>query len=418
MKRIFISIFIMIVFCFNNKNVVAQEHLKKDFQQLRKTDSRISLFTDSFKHLKPNQQNRSIVDECRADSSDYVFFITGDTSRTYYTYDLSGNLTEEKIYDWENDAWVGSYAYFYKYENNLKVAESYQSWDFDKEDWQPSSNIIFTYDGDKLISELYQTYQDENWISYHRNLYNYEDGRVVSGVYQNLDSDSNWYDSEKIKYSYNEDHLVKEEYSKWYEDSSKWIIDTRFVWSYGLDTATLVSNVIKEFHYWDVYAEMWIKSERWEEYFDQDGRLLNLTYSGTWDEISDTWAPTAYVDYIYNGSRLMLEVSKAWDDMYEEWYDFDETKYYYSCTPTAVNNVSKQQLSIYPNPSSGQFSLNTDLYQNGIVEIYSITGQRIISLIVPSLEQVQLDISSQPNGLYIVKVQSGKDIWIERVVKD
>ncbi|MCZ2394402.1 MAG: T9SS type A sorting domain-containing protein [Chitinophagales bacterium] len=407
----------MIAFSFNNKNVVALEHLKKDFQQLRKTDSRVSFTSDSFKHLKPNQQNRSIVDECHADSSDNVFFITEDTSRTYYTYDLSGNLTEEKVYDWENGAWIGNYAYFYKYVNNLKVAESYQKWDNDKEDWLPLNNIIFTYEGDKLISELYQGYQGEKW-SYRRNLYEYEDGRVVSGVYQYLGGDSIWYDDEKVKYSYNEDQLVEEDHFKWYEDSLKWIIERRFVLTYGLDTATLVSNVIKEFHYWDIYTEMWIKMARWEEYFDQDGRLLNSIYSGTWDEISDTWAPTGFVEYIYNGSRLMLAVSKTWDDMYEEWTDFDETKYYYSCTPTAVNDVNKQQLSIYPNPSSGHFSLNTDLYQNGIVEIYSITGQRIISLIVPSLEQVQLDISSQPNGLYIVKVQSGKDIWIERVVKD
>ncbi|MCO5231366.1 MAG: T9SS type A sorting domain-containing protein [Chitinophagales bacterium] len=418
MRRIFIDIFIMLVLCFSNKNVVAQENLKRDFHQVRKENSRVLFSTDSFKQFKSNQQNKSIVDECRADSSDYIFLSLEDTSRTYYTYDLSGNLTEEKVYNWEDNAWVGSYAYFYKYENGKKVAESYQSWDWDTGDWLPSQNLIYTYDGDKLISELYLRYEDEGWESYRRNLYNYEDDRVVSGVYQYLDSDSNWYDDEKLTYFYDDEKLQREEFSRWYEDSSKWVTDSRFVWSYGLDTATQVSYVIIELHHWDVFAEIWFKQERLEEYFDKYGKVLNSLYSGTWEEESDTWIPTVLTEYSYDGSQLMLMYSKSWDEMSEEWLDFDETKYFYHCVPTLVNDVNKQKFSIYPNPTSGQFLLSTDLYQNGIVEIYSIAGQRVFSKIVPSLELVQLDISSQPKGLYIVKIQSGKDVWVEGIVRD
>jgi 1,4-alpha-glucan branching enzyme len=61
---------------------------------------------------------------------------------------------------------------------------------------------------------------------------------------------------------------------------------------------------------------------------------------------------------------------------------------------------SISNLSIYPNPSSGTFSIN---YLVTNVEIYSITGQLVKSFDSIPSENYQFDINDLTNGVYLVK---------------
>ncbi|HTB31820.1 MAG TPA: T9SS type A sorting domain-containing protein, partial [Bacteroidia bacterium] len=68
------------------------------------------------------------------------------------------------------------------------------------------------------------------------------------------------------------------------------------------------------------------------------------------------------------------------------------------------NLLSTEAVNIYPNPSKGQFTISG--LENGmIVDIYDYTGRKISSM-VSSETILQLDLSGQSNGIYLVRILS------------
>ncbi len=71
-------------------------------------------------------------------------------------------------------------------------------------------------------------------------------------------------------------------------------------------------------------------------------------------------------------------------------------------------NVDLPSLSIFPNPSSGKFTIQlSGVSGKSSVEIYNVMGQRVT---IATLKQVQgdykIDLTSQPNGIYLYRVIS------------
>jgi hypothetical protein len=64
---------------------------------------------------------------------------------------------------------------------------------------------------------------------------------------------------------------------------------------------------------------------------------------------------------------------------------------------------SPNTVCVYPNPSTGQFSIEAGKFANSSVEIYSITGNLLLSSKLDSQGYSQLDLSSFGEGIYLVK---------------
>lgn len=76
------------------------------------------------------------------------------------------------------------------------------------------------------------------------------------------------------------------------------------------------------------------------------------------------------------------------------------------------------QLGISPNPSHGVFTLTSDIQQGGEVNVYTITGANVFASKAASLSRTTIDISQQPSGVYIVKANNRKGVWMQRVIKE
>lgn len=83
---------------------------------------------------------------------------------------------------------------------------------------------------------------------------------------------------------------------------------------------------------------------------------------------------------------------------------------------SGINKNQLSKLSISPNPSSGKFTLTSDIPQSGVIEVYSITGARVETRNCVSLQQITVDISQQPKGVYLVKVYNAESVWAQRVI--
>ncbi len=76
----------------------------------------------------------------------------------------------------------------------------------------------------------------------------------------------------------------------------------------------------------------------------------------------------------------------------------------------ALDQLSKINANIYPNPTDGLFNLEIEGQWN--VQIYSITGE----LILEQNNDYQFDLSNANNGLYFVKVTNNQGSFISRLI--
>ena len=85
-----------------------------------------------------------------------------------------------------------------------------------------------------------------------------------------------------------------------------------------------------------------------------------------------------------------------------------------SCAGLSVNDFDLFDLSIYPNPVNGDYvTIQSSVSGGKNIEVYDITGKRLINTILSS---DKLDISSVSSGVYLVKVTIQGQIKVSKLI--
>jgi hypothetical protein len=83
----------------------------------------------------------------------------------------------------------------------------------------------------------------------------------------------------------------------------------------------------------------------------------------------------------------------------------------------SVDETNKETgVSIYPNPSTGIFTIKLEDEKNSTIEVYNIIGEKIFSLKTQN-ESTLIDLTDQPRGMYILKIIGSKQSFNERIIK-
>lgn len=83
-----------------------------------------------------------------------------------------------------------------------------------------------------------------------------------------------------------------------------------------------------------------------------------------------------------------------------------------------LENTFGDKFVVYPNPTSGNFSIDLGaIYENSQISIIDITGKLIDSKIMTQSQIINLSIE-EPDGIYIVSIQSGDKKAVVRVIKE
>ncbi len=88
----------------------------------------------------------------------------------------------------------------------------------------------------------------------------------------------------------------------------------------------------------------------------------------------------------------------------------------FSQSPEKIINNAPPQINIMPNPSFGIFTLQLTENTTGEIFIYNELGQVIYRATNQPINQSAIDLSSQPKGIYFLKVQSEEGVFMEKVV--
>lgn len=79
-----------------------------------------------------------------------------------------------------------------------------------------------------------------------------------------------------------------------------------------------------------------------------------------------------------------------------------------------VKSVNSATLTFYPNPATNYINLK-DIESSSIVKLYNITGQNVLTTTV---QNGRIDISNLNNGLYVIKVENGKNTFVSKMIKE
>lgn len=101
----------------------------------------------------------------------------------------------------------------------------------------------------------------------------------------------------------------------------------------------------------------------------------------------------------------------------ENEYGCIDTSACFNINSVGVDDINNVEVTIYPNPSNGLFSINTNaMLENSTVEVLTSLGQMVSSNIF-SGDNIMINIANYPSGIYFVKIQSGKNVHVEKIIK-
>ena len=84
----------------------------------------------------------------------------------------------------------------------------------------------------------------------------------------------------------------------------------------------------------------------------------------------------------------------------------------------SVGDTVLDDISIYPNPSNGIFTIKRSSNKDLSISVYDITGKRILTKNNVQDSLINLDLSTAENGIYFVNIKSENHSVIKKIIKN
>jgi hypothetical protein len=89
-------------------------------------------------------------------------------------------------------------------------------------------------------------------------------------------------------------------------------------------------------------------------------------------------------------------------------------------TLTLANSTAGQHFKVFPNPTSGSFTIELNemtSFLQATVEIYAMRGEKVITAEMRGEQTDEFSLSERPSGLYFIRVVNGDRIMTGKIIK-
>jgi hypothetical protein len=327
-----------------------------------------------------------------------------------YTYDDNGNLILCIRDIWDNDIsqWIGERKWEYEYDaqGRQTLYISYV-WNNDINQWIRNWKYEREYDvqGYEIIVASYHWESDLNdWLSQSRNEYQWEyqfDGnqRITQAIAVS-------YYGYFIKYEYAYDaqgNQIMRTYYTW-ENDGFWESKIKDEWTYDMQKNITMHN----WYSWNNELNVWVKRSIYEYTHD-------LSYHKADVIGADITNFTDMDGFNTLDENIVLEIKESYrENITSDWSEPRIYTFHYSEITTSITTHPQHNISIYPNPTSGELRIENGELRMASVEVFDIMGRKQYAEIRESNGGVLLNISHLPPGIYLVKAAGS--VW--KVVKN
>ena len=97
--------------------------------------------------------------------------------------------------------------------------------------------------------------------------------------------------------------------------------------------------------------------------------------------------------------------------------DKDGSYTYSNIIAVKVGSDGNIPFVVSPNPASKQLVVRYDAANNSIISIYTLTGQKVLSVPTYGQSKTTIDVSHLSNGTYIIQYKSDTENLINKFIK-
>ncbi len=339
-------------------------------------------------------------------------------------YDLQGNNTLSVFYSYNviQKEWIITRKEKTEYEfseNGLVHYAFLYSWDEWSQEWNKIQRILYGYDESGNVTQLvYYSWNPalSNWETQSRKVSTYDSsGRVLSEESFTYDlSLKEWVNNRKYVYQFDGEgsETVYESY-QWNTDINDWNGIEKFEKHYnsvGLQDFWMVYG-------WSQDSKQWKSRNKvtWEfdEYWNQTVYSVYL-----WSVDDSSWHVGYMNKYDYNYDsfgNITRSLISSWDNISASQQSGFINHFYYTKindgVPAIQSNINSG-ISVFPNPVSA--TLCIDGAEGANVEVFSLAGEKVMAF---SRVSSSVDISSLTQGIYVVKITNGKQLYFKKIIK-
>lgn len=376
---------------------------------------------------------------------DTIALSWNDKSRSSAVYQDSITLEKRisEIWDAKADTWKMSDSVFYN-SKALPAVSWYKTWNPEKSRFSGGKRIVYDYDENEnmileniwffdtlsgnwangqiitsvynsenlLIQELLQTWDTAGfWRDSVRFAFTYNDNKnLIQEIQEIKNQNQQWENWSKWEGNYNTNGLIREEYRYGWE-SGIWKKKTFALFSYN---GLLLTQILRKV--WDDYGMNWIDKNRTTYTYNEIG-LTAEVLGEYYDQYANIWYKSYTYSYLYDGLGHRTEyIYRIWDELNGQWLNYFKSFNYWSeLASFAVNEINIPEISIFPNPSTGEINLRfPGNINSGTVYLLSQDGQLVLNHSF-SGDFVKISSALTP-GSYVLTVKTEKGIKSRKII--
>jgi len=370
------------------------------------------------------------------DTTGTVWSIVGKTSG--YIYDANHNLTNVLSQIWDGSQWVNSRQTMATYDAaNNQTSWSSQTWNGSV--WVNTEQILSTYDAkNNLTIELGQDWNGSAWVNYAQNINTFDASNNCTGQVSQKWDGSTWVNTGHGVSSYDvHNNRISYLNQKW--DLGAWVNSSLCNYTYDAGN-NLISYLVEK---WTVDA--WVNSSlttcSYNVNNNQTGSLYQRWIGGAWvtygqstytynvnnkltKVLDQNWNGSVWVNsgllvFTYDANNFRQSLTgKYWDSAGVKIMGGDSTFYYYHTILGISDRMAQTgNLTVYPNPASNYLTIETSGVQTpGSVSIITMDGRQLITFQITQIK-TRCNISSLPGGVYLVRLNNGRNVWMGKFIK-
>ncbi len=307
-------------------------------------------------------------------------------NNTYYLYEV-----------WFGSSWGPNYQLFNTYNaNNSRTAYLGQNW---SGVWvnSDSGNYVFDIHNNQIADTTY-TWGGAAWAYNELQKWTYNAGNYILTEVDKNWSGSAWVNLDSTFYNYDShNNDTCETTLSW--SGSAWVNNIKYSNAYNVSNQAIRKTTLS----WNGSA--WVNKM-------QDLYTWGVTYYAT--DLTQAWSGSAWTDSLWQtftydvNSNNLSATYRNFNHPGTKYKSGDSMYYYYRYVTLGINSIPAQNadIRIYPNPSNGKFTVQwAAISVPATVEVYNMLGEKLKSFQL-SLQNNQIDLSSQTNGIYLYRVIS------------
>lgn len=355
-------------------------------------------------------------------------------SKTEYTYDTKGNLTQDIDYTWNvnSNQWVNDWKIEFIYDANGYLTQDIE-YGFSEGQWVMLYNTEYTYDTNgNLIQDILYEMMDTQW-EFVKGEYSYDtNGNLI--LFNGYGWDGNeWYIIYKVEYNYDIKGNLTQYIDYWWDyDTGILTYDSKTEYTY--DTNGKLRYCIDYFY--SCPLANWMNDWKTMYYYDTNGNLtqyIDYHWQGLDQWVNDWKAGFSYkntysfsdliLPFYYNNietkiffNHMMTNgIGYIWDGDLNEWSIANNFNFSYSeQNILSVSEIIEEQLKIYPNPVSNILTIKSEINPIDKVEIYSVLGKKIKTI---DSDFENINTGDLSKGIYLLRIYTEKGIKVNKLIK-